>query len=240
MLSRKSNRYSRQYQIIQVLRDSLQLILTTQLMPKKLTKDFFLETDVLKLSRDLLGKLLVTNFDGQRTAGVVVETEAYRAPDDWACHATKFPTTLRSKPMFTEGGRAYVYICRGVHHLFNITTAPEGMAHVILVRAIEPSEGVATMLERRGLEKLKPNLTAGPSSLAKALGINVLHNEMSLISGTTNIWFEENDVVFQDSDIDISKRIGVESAGVSADLEWRFFVKNNVYVSQKNYFKDKK
>ena len=74
----------------------------------------------------------------------------------------------------------------------------------------------------------------------KALGINVLHNEMSLISDETNIWFEENNVIFQDSEIGISKRIGVESAGVSADLEWRFFVKNNVYVSQKNYFKDKK
>ena len=133
---------------------------------KKLPKSFYTRTDVVQISKDLLGKHLVTNFDGQRTVGKIVETEAYRAPDDKACHAHLNRFTKRTQVMFEEGGVAYVYLCYGIHHLFNIVTAKEGMAHAILVRGIEPVENVELMMERRGMDKLKTQLTAGPGVLS--------------------------------------------------------------------------
>ena len=123
----------------------------------KLPQSFYLREDVVQISKDLLGKYLVTNFDQKITVGKIVETEAYRAPDDKACHAYGNKLTNRTKTMFEKGGTSYVYLCYGVHHLFNVVTAPKGIAHAILIRGVEPVENVTAMLQRRNFAKLKYN-----------------------------------------------------------------------------------
>jgi DNA-3-methyladenine glycosylase len=128
--------------------------------PQRLPADFYLRTDVVQIARELLGKVLVTAFDGHRTAARISETEAYRAPDDRASHAFGNRRTARTEVMFQPGGRAYIYLCYGIHHLFNVVTAPADVAHAVLVRAAEPLEGEAIMRERRGwppLEKARPS-----------------------------------------------------------------------------------
>ncbi len=196
-----------------------------------LPKSFFLRSDVVKISKDLLGKILVTQFNNQITAGKIVETEAYRAPDDQACHAKNNRRTPRTETMFLEGGIAYVYICYGIHHLFNVITAPENMAHAVLIRALEPLEGVEVMMERRGLKKAESKLTAGPGSLSVALGINKKHNGFSLISRKQQVWIEDRGIKVPDKNIIASTRVGVESAGESALLPWRFRIADSKWTS---------
>ncbi len=116
---------------------------------KRLTNDFYRRTDVVQVARELLGKVLVTQFERIRTAGIITEVEAYRAPDDRACHAWNNRRTKRTEVMFREGGTAYIYLCYGIHHLFNVVTAPEDVAHAILIRAVEPLEGLEFMRLRR-------------------------------------------------------------------------------------------
>ncbi len=201
----------------------------------RLDQSFYQRHDPLQISRELLGKTLVTQFDGIRTAGIIVETEAYRAPDDSACHAHLNRFTERTRTMFAAGGAAYIYLCYGIHHLFNIVTADEGMAHVVLVRAIEPTEGIETMLLRRNLPKLHPRVTAGPGAMSQALGMHKQFNGTSLLDPDGMIWLEDHHLTYPDSEIAISRRIGVENSGISKDWDWRFYVRNNPYVSARYY-----
>lgn len=190
----------------------------------KIDADFYLRTDVLQVSRDLLGKVLVTEFDGLRTAGRITEVEAYRAPDDRACHAWNNRRTPRTEVMFQPGGRAYVYLCYGIHHLFNVVTAPEGMAHAVLIRAIEPLEGVDIMLERRKAKHLSPALTGGPGTLAQALGLTTRWTGQSLLAADSPVWIEDRGLSASPEEIRATRRIGVEYAGECAAWEWRFLV----------------
>lgn len=190
----------------------------------KLPLDFYLRPDVLEVARDLLGKVLVTAFDGQRTAGRITEVEAYRAPDDRACHAWNNRRTPRTQVMFEEGGRAYIYLCYGIHHLFNVVTGPEGMAHAVLIRAIEPLEGTELMLERRRARRLTPQLTGGPGTLSQALGLTTRWTNQSLVRPDSPVWVEDGSDAFSEKKIIATKRIGVEYAGVCADWEWRFLL----------------
>lgn len=187
-----------------------------------LSPDFYLRTDVLQVARDLLGKVLVTEFDGLRTAGRIAEVEAYRAPDDRACHAWNNRRTPRTEVMFQPGGRAYIYLCYGIHHLFNVVTAPEGMAHAVLVRAIEPLEGVDIMLERRRAKRLSPALTGGPGTLAQALGLTTRWTGQSLLAADSPVWIEDRGAAFLPEKIRATPRIGVDYAGECAEWEWRF------------------
>lgn len=196
----------------------------------RLPLEFYVRTDVVQIARDLLGKVLVTEFEGVRTAGFITETEAYRAPDDRACHAYNNRRTARTEVMFHEGGVAYVYICYGIHHLFNVVTGPENSAHAVLVRAIEPLEGLSKMYERRGYpagKPLKPALSTGPGSAAQALGIHAGQSGLHLVEGDTGIWIGEAGMVLPESEIGVGKRIGVESAGTCADRPWRFWWKRS-------------
>ncbi len=205
---------------------------------KRLTADFYTRTDVVQVARELLGKLLVTEFDGQRTSGIITETEAYRAPDDRASHAYGNRRTPRTEIMFQEGGRAYIYLCYGIHHLFNVVTATEGVAHAVLVRAIEPFEGVETMLERRGMQvktrnqksnthPLNLSLTNGPGALSQALGLRTAFTGQSLILDDTRIWVETMDGAAIAPTIAVGKRIGVDYAGECAEWPWRFWLKES-------------
>lgn len=204
----------------------------------RLPLEFYTRTDVVQIARELLGKVLVTEFDGRRTAGIITETEAYRAPDDRACHAYGDRRTARTEVMFQEGGRAYIYICYGIHQLFNVVTGPDGMAHAVLIRAIEPVEGQSFMLERRqmpgklAMQTVKPALTTGPGSLAQALGLHSSMSGQSLITADTPCWIEypKNEVAEQD--IASGKRIGVESAGDCAAWPWRFWLTTSKFFKK--------
>ncbi|MCB9292436.1 MAG: DNA-3-methyladenine glycosylase [Lewinellaceae bacterium] len=198
---------------------------------RKLPRSFFTRSDVLEVSRDLLGKYLVTDFGQGRTAGRIVEAEAYRAPDDKACHAYGNRLTDRTRVMFARGGHAYIYLCYGIHHLFNVVSGREGMAHAVLIRALEPAENIPLMLQRRRMQQLAPRLTAGPGVLSQALGITRHFTGVDLLDPESPIWIEDRDMPATAEEIAASPRIGVGYAEECAAWEWRFFLKGNVWVS---------
>lgn len=199
---------------------------------KRLTKSFYLQEDVVQLSKDLLGKVLITNFDNQLTAGKIVETEAYRAPDDKACHAYQNRYTNRTKIMFEEGGVAYVYLCYGIHHLFNVVTAKKGMAHAILIRAIEPLDNLDLMLSRRGKTKANRQLTGGPGVMSKALGVTTAFTGVTLLTKESPIWIEDRGFKVEAENIIASPRVGVDYAEECALWDWRFRIKDSKWTSR--------
>jgi len=198
----------------------------------KLPESYYQNPDVVKLSKDLLGKYLFTCIDGALTGCYIVETEAYNGIIDRASHAYGNRNTPRTKTMFLAGGISYVYLCYGIHEMFNIVTSVEGQPHAILVRAIEPTDGIETMLYRRGMTAFKPNITSGPGSVAKALGISRAINAVSLQSDT--IWIEDRGLVFSDEAIGAGPRIGVDYAGADAALPYRFYLKGNIFATKPN------
>src|ERR1700733_6763105 len=114
-----------------------------------LSDSFYRQEDVVDVARSLIGKYLCTCWEGVLTTGLIIETEAYRGPEDRASHAYNYRKTNRNSVMYEAGGVAYVYLCYGIHHLFNIVTNRLGVPHAVLVRAILPDEGVETMMHRR-------------------------------------------------------------------------------------------
>ncbi|MEP7195012.1 MAG: DNA-3-methyladenine glycosylase [Saprospiraceae bacterium] len=196
-----------------------------------LNEDYFLNEDVCFLAKNLLGKMLITKIDNFYTSGIIVETEAYRGPDDKASHSYLNKITPRNTTMYNHGGCSYVYICYGVHYLFNVVTAPADKAHAVLVRAIEPIEGIEIMMKRRSHATFQNTITKGPGSLSMAFGINKLHNNILLHKVNSTIQIHDIQKNYLESEIDQSTRIGVESAGESALWPWRFFIKDSKFVS---------
>lgn len=204
----------------------------TNIEKVKLPESFYLNTDVLHLAKNLIGKCLFTCIDGITTGGYIVESEAYNGIIDRASHSYGNRLTPRTKTMFMQGGIAYVYLCYGIHEMFNVVTSTEGQPHAILIRAIQPTEGIEEMLLRRNMAILKPNITKGPGSVAKALGISRAINAISLQSET--LWIEDRGLTFADDEIAAVPRVGVDYAGEDALLPYRFYVKGNPYVSKPN------
>ncbi|MGV8879838.1 MAG: DNA-3-methyladenine glycosylase [Sphingobacteriaceae bacterium] len=196
----------------------------------KLTPDFYQHDDVLKIARALLGKYLFTCIDGSITGGFITECEAYCGVIDKASHAFGGRLTNRTRVMYENGGISYIYLCYGIHEMFNIVTGVEGTPHAILIRGIDPEIGLEKMLERRGKSALKPNLTTGPGSVAMALGISRKINGISLYSDA--IWIEDKGMVVGREQIACVPRIGVQYAGDDALLPYRFYIKNSRYVSK--------
>lgn len=194
-------------------------------------RSFFIDVDVVTLSRRLLGCHLNTLVDGKITSGRIVETEAYRGRDDKACHAFNYKRTKRTETMFMEGGHAYVYLCYGIHHLFNVVVNVEGEPDAILIRAIEPIKGVEEMLLRRKINKIKPQLTAGPGVLSKAMGIDKSMNNVDLTAIESPVWIELMEPVEVDNIIS-GPRIGINYAEECVEWPWRFCIKNNDYLSR--------
>ncbi len=212
---------------------------TTQKSPIRLPAEFYHRTDVVQVAKDLLGKVLVTNFNAGQTSGIITEVEAYRAPDDRACHAFGNRRTKRTEIMFQAGGRAYIYLCYGIHHLFNVVTAPEGMAHAVLIRGIEPIEGIETMFQRREIKlstkgTIPAKLTTGPGALAQALGLRTHQTGSSLIHPDSEIWIEDRGAVVPENAVGAGPRIGVDYAGECAAWEWRFWLRDSRFVSRAN------
>ncbi len=198
----------------------------------KLPLSFYKSDDVVSISRNLLGKYLFTNIKGETTGGYIVETEAYNGVIDRASHAFGNRLTPRTRTMFEHGGIAYIYLCYGIHEMFNVVTSVEGQPHAVLIRAINPTDGIDIMQHRRGMDKLKPTITSGPGSVAKALGISRQINAISLQSDI--LWIEDRGLAFADADIAAVPRVGVDYAGTDALLPYRFYVKGNPYVSKPN------
>jgi len=198
----------------------------------KLNSDYYLNEDVISLAKDLLGKVLYTKIEGEITAGVITETEAYFGIKDKASHAFGSRRTARTETMFAQGGIAYVYLCYGIHNLFNVVTSAKDNPNAVLVRSIEPLIGLEIIEERRSMPRTKAAISAGPGSAAKALGIDRTFNAKDL-SGD-EIWIEDHQIYFNPDQISISPRVGVAYAQEHALLPLRFFVKGNKYVSKPN------
>ena len=197
-------------------------------MYNKLPLSFYRRKDVCLIARELLGKVLCTQIDDKFTSGIIVETEAY-AHTECACHSYGGKRTPRTETFYNDGGIAYVYICYGIHPLFNIITDTAAVADAILIRAIAPIAGTDTMLHRRQMDTLHPRLTAGPGVLSRALGIVKAHNTTSLIGDT--IWLEDHAIHYTQSQIIASTRVGVESAGKDALLPWRYRLRDSKWTS---------
>jgi len=195
----------------------------------KLQNSFYDRPGVVTIARDLLGKVLVTEFEGRRTSGRIVEVEAYNGVVDRASHAYSGRRTQRTEVMYAPGGIAYVYLIYGIHHLFNVVTNRRDVPHAVLVRALEPMEGIPVMLERTGKPRLDFTLTRGPGNLSRAMGLLTVHTGTSLFGGL--IWIGDDGFKPRRADIIASPRIGVDYAGEDAALPYRFFLKGNPYVS---------
>jgi DNA-3-methyladenine glycosylase len=197
---------------------------------KKLEAAYYQNPDVIFLAKDLLGKILFTQKDGCITAGIIVETEAYFGITDKASHAVGNRRTARTIPMYHEGGLAYVYLCYGIHHLFNIVTSDEDDPSSVLIRAVEPFAGLEIIESRRRMPASKSTVTSGPASTAKALGIDLTFNTKEMTGD--EIWVEDAGIHYAPDEIAAVPRIGVPYAREHALLPLRFYVKNNKYVSK--------
>lgn len=191
--------------------------------------DFYQQDDVIGISKQLLGKCLYTCIDNQVTGGIIVETEAYRGPNDRASHAFGMRKTKRNATMYEAGGVCYIYLCYGLHVLFNIVTNQHGIPHAILIRGLEPTTGLEVMLKRRHKTKVDRTLTGGPGSLSQALGLTLMHKGLSLLG--PEIWVEDQGIKMIETDIVASPRVGIDYAGEDALLPWRFRIKNNQWTS---------
>jgi DNA-3-methyladenine glycosylase len=199
---------------------------------KKVPLSFYQRKDVVKIARELLGKIVVTNFEGNVTSGRIVETEAYAGITDKASHAFAGKRTARNEHMYSAAGTAYIYICYGMHQMLNVVTNDKEIPDAVLIRAVEPVHGIEIMLQLTGKSKADKTLTRGPGNVTKALGIFKHHSGLYLWD--EEIYLLDDGEEITGENIGISKRIGVESAGADALLPYRFYVRGNKYVSGKN------
>ena len=190
----------------------------------KLSNSFYQRQNVLNISKDILGKLLCTKIDGEFTAGIITDIEAYRGLNDKASHAYNNKKTNRTKIMYEDGGITYVYICYGIHYLLNIITNKKNTPDAILIRGIKPVSGLKTMMDRRNNTIINKKFTSGPATVTQALGVNLNHNNTSLQKDL--IWIEDIDKKIKKHNIISSTRIGIDYAGDDALLPYRFYIKN--------------
>lgn len=195
----------------------------------KLGEAFYLDKNVVKIAQNLLGKGLFTRVNGITTGGMIVETEAYSWKER-GCHAYNARKTARNAIMFESGGYAYVYLCYGIHSLFNVVTNVHGVADAVLVRALEPLTGIEEMKVRRGSSSNPFHLTSGPGKLSEALGIDRSFNGKYLLNN--EVWVEDLGKRIAKKDINATARIGIDYAGEDALLPWRFTIKGNKWVSR--------
>ena len=205
---------------------------------KKLSREFYTREDTLQIARDLLGKILVVPAEnGERVAAMIVETEAYLGAVDKAAHSYGNRRTKRTETMFAVGGTVYIFFIYGMYFQFNVVVGEKDTPHAILIRAVEPIENIEIMRKRRSIKKgviatskmPDENLTSGPGKLCIALGIDKSFNNEDLLGN--RVWLEEGKT-FSDDKIASGKRIGIDYAEEFAGKPWRFWVKDNLFVSR--------
>ena len=189
---------------------------------KKLSRNFYLR-DTVAVAKDLLGKYLVYNRNGNTLVGMIVEVEAYRE-NDLASHSSSGKTN-RNSAMFMKGGHLYVYFTYGIHYCANIVTEKENYGAAVLIRGVEPAKGIEVMKENRKISDIN-NLTNGPAKFCQAFGITIQQNKLDLTLDT--IFCIESNV--KNLQLNKSNRIGITKA---TEKLWRFFIKDNKYVSKK-------
>ncbi|MCC5910906.1 MAG: DNA-3-methyladenine glycosylase [Clostridiaceae bacterium] len=201
---------------------------------KKLARDFYTRPTV-EVAKDLLGKYLVHNTKGEKLIGKIVETEAYVGDIDKACHAYKNKITNRTKVLFGVAGIAYVYLIYGMYYCFNVVTEEEGKGAAVLIRAIEPVTGLESMIENRYKKtpqeinkRQQANLTNGPGKLCMAMDITKEDNEANLLC--EKLYITEG--TEEDFDIISTTRINIDYAEEAVDFPWRFYIKDNSYISK--------
>lgn len=193
----------------------------------KIPRDFY-EQPTLQVARFLLGAYLVHRSEEGVTVGKIVETEAYGGEVDLACHAAQGRRTVRTEVMFGPAGYAYVYLIYGMYECFNIVTGPVDDAQAVLIRAIEPVEGIDIMKARRNTQKLT-NLCSGPGKLCRAMGITRELYGADLCGEKIYLVYGED---VPEEDVVRTPRINVDYAGAAKDFLWRFLVKGNTFVSK--------
>lgn len=199
---------------------------------EKIPLSFYKRKEVISIARELLGKIVVTHFDGQYTSGRIVETEAYVGITDKASHSFGGKRTARNEHMYAAAGTAYVYICYGMHHMLNVVTNDAEVPDAILIRAIEPLQGPDIMQQRTGKKPGDKSITRGPGNVAKALGIFKHHSGRPLLHD--ELYLADDGYTLPAELLGSSARIGVESAGADGLLPYRFYVKGNPFVSRSN------
>jgi DNA-3-methyladenine glycosylase len=191
----------------------------------KLAQPFYLRNDVVGIARELLGKVVCTRIEGKLTTAMITETEAYAGVADKASHAYGDRRTKRTEPMYGAGGVAYIYLCYGIHHLFNVVTNKTGIPHAILIRSGKPLSGTSLMLERRQKKDIDKNLLGGPGTFAQALGIRTSDTGADL-SGD-RIWIEDQGLAIADGQITAGPRVGIDYAEEDAQRPYRFRLTEN-------------
>lgn len=200
-------------------------------MNDKLPREFYTRPNVLTVARELLGKLLVVPAkNGRRVSGIIVEAEAYRGPKDRAAHSYGGRRTKRTETMYRVGGTAYIFFVYGMYYQFNVVTNAEEVPHAVLIRALEPVEGIEIMRKRRHGQP-DHNLTNGPGKLCIALGIDRRFDRADLLGD--KVWIEEGKTIPR-SQIASGPRIGIDYAEEWVEKPWRFWTKNNPYVSRRS------
>ena len=195
-----------------------------------LPQTFYQRNDVVLIANELIGKYLYTNIDGVVTGGIIVETEAYNGSEDRGSHAFNNKRTPRNQMMYRAGGVVYMYICYGIHDMLNIVTGTQDSSHAVLIRAIEPLTGIETMRERRNLFMDDNRLCQGPGALGKALGLNKVHNGIDLQGDV--IWIEDEGLSFTEDKVKAAPRVGMNFEGPYKTIPWRFYLKENKFVSK--------
>ncbi len=195
----------------------------------KLPIEFYNRKNVVTIAKELLGKILVTNFDGMFTSCRIVETEAYAGLTDKAAHSYAGKRTPRNEHMYSNAATVYIYVCYGMHQMFNVVTNEKEIPDAVLIRAAEPLEGIETMLLRTGKKILDNTLTKGPGNVGKALGMHKQYSGLNLTDDS--IFFVADNLKIGGDQIATSPRIGVNYAGEDALLPYRFYIKGNKYVS---------
>jgi DNA-3-methyladenine glycosylase len=193
----------------------------------KLSRSFY-QRDTKTVARELLGKYLVFEPPHKRFSGKIVEVEAYLGENDLASHASK-SRTKRNEVMFGEAGHAYVYFTYGLFWLFNAVTEIEGVAGAVLIRALEPCEGIEEMVRNRG-GRNGHFLTSGPAKITEAFGIDGKINRADLCGDL--IWIEDRGENVKPSQIVATKRIGVDYAGAWKNKKLRFYIKGSEFISK--------
>jgi DNA-3-methyladenine glycosylase len=197
---------------------------------KKLPREFYNRSDTLRIAREILGKTLVVPTEtGERISGMIVETEAYLGEIDKAAHSYNGRRTARNEITYALGGHIYVFFIYGMYFQLNIVCGEVDSPQVVLIRGIEPLDGIETMRQRRGKMK-DQNLTSGPGKLCIAFGIDRSFNGENLLGN--RIWLEEGEKITENQ-IESGVRIGIDYAEEFAEMPWRFWVKGNKFVSRK-------
>ncbi len=192
-------------------------------------QESFYQQETINVAKELLGKILIHESKEGKTSGRIVETEAYLGPEDRAAHSSGGRRTARNEVMYGQKGHAYVYFIYGLYHCFNITTGNfTGKPEAVLIRALEPVAGEEIMEKRRGQQVKSANLTNGPSKLCMAMGISKDQNKKDMTAPP--LYVEDASLVSQDHIVE-TRRVGVDYSGDWKNKPWRFYIKNNSFVS---------